>query len=236
MASRLDRLIVAIKRGETPAARMARDLYRRAITFNLPVNALSAPVYAGLYRATELGEEAWELVRAKLVYEPMARARFHKVGERLQLGRLPLVRGHARISIGDDVYLGAGLTIETGRYIDQPELIIGNNVTIATDCYISVSKRVTIGNHVAIASRVEISDGDGHPTDPDARMRGELLSEADLLPITIEDRAWLGRGVRVLKGVTVGEGAIVAAGSTVASDIPPGSLAMGVPARVVKRG
>lgn len=233
--SRLDRLIVAIKRGETPATRLARDLYRKALTFDVPVNGLTGPLYNSLYRASELTDEAWELVRSKLLWEPMVRARFHRTGRRLTIARLPRIYGHVRITVGDDVYIGAELTIKAGRYVEQPELIIGNNVTIATACSIWVSKRVEIGNHVSIGGMSEISDGDGHPTDLEKRARGELITEEDLLPVTIKDHAWLGRGVRVLKGVTVGRGAIVAAGSVVASDIPDQTMAMGVPARAVKK-
>lgn len=235
MSSRLDRLIVAIKRGETPTARFARNLYKKAVTFNVPVNAVSGSVYNSLYRAHTMGQEAWELVRAKLLYEPMVRARFHKVGARLQVGRLPYIKGHPKITIGDDVYLGAGITIETGRFLDEPQLVIGNNVTVASDVYIMVSKRVTIGDHVAIARGVEISDGDGHHTDLEKRMRDEPLTEEDLAPVTIEDHVWLGRGVKVLKGVTIGRGAIIAAGSVVASDVAPEAMAMGVPARTLRR-
>ena len=51
----------------------------------------------------------------------------------------------------------------------------------------------------------------------------------------IKDNAWIGHGCHILKGVTIGEGAVVAAGSTVISDVPDGALAMGVPARMVKK-
>lgn len=235
MSRRLDQLILTVKRGETPAARLARDLYKRAVTFNVPVNAATAPVYAGLYRGWELSQEAWEVVRAKLLWEPMVRSRFHSVGRNLRLGRLPYIKGHPKITIGDDCYLGAGICIESGRFLDEPELSIGNSVTVATDAYFMVSRRVTIGDHVSIGAHVEISDGDGHHTDLDKRMRDEPLTEQDLAPVTIEDGAWLGRGVRVLKGVTVGRGAIVAAGSVVSSDVPENALAMGVPARTLRR-
>ena len=235
MSSKLDRLIVAIKRGETPATRLARDIYKKTVTFNVPVNSMSGTVYNSLYRAHTVSQEAWELLRAKLLYEPMVRARFHRVGKRLQVGRLPYIKGHPKITLGDDVYLGASVTIETGRFVDEPELAIGNHVTIASDVYIMVSKRVTIGDHVSIARGVEISDGDGHHTDLEKRMRDEPLTEDDLAPVTIEDHVWLGRGVRVLKGVTIGRGAIIAAGSVVASDVAPEAMAMGVPARTVRR-
>jgi acetyltransferase-like isoleucine patch superfamily enzyme len=88
---------------------------------------------------------------------------------------------------------------------------------------------------VGIAGRVAISDSDGHPADPERRKRGEQMSAEDIKPVTIEDGVWIGRDAHILKGVTIGEGAVVASGSVVASDVPAGALAMGVPARIVKR-
>ena len=233
--SRLDDLILAIRRGETPTTRLAKNTYKKVVSLSVPVNSVTAPLYSGLYRAWLIGGEAWELARAKFLWEPMARARFASVGRNLRLGRLPIVRGQPKITIGDDVYIGASVVFESGRYLDDPELIIGDRVSMASGCFISVSRRVEIGNDVAIGASCEISDGDGHHTDLDKRLADAPLGEEDLLPVTLEDGAWLGRGVRVLKGVTVGKGAIVAAGSVVATDVPEGAMAMGVPARVVRR-
>ncbi len=233
--SKLDDLILAIRRGETPATRRARDAYKKITSLSVPINGVTGPMFSALYRMWLAGGEGWELLRAKLLWEPMVRARFHHVGRNLRLGRLPIVRGHAQISIGDDVYMGAFITIESGRFLDEPIFKIGNNVSIASGCFFSVSKRVELGDHVALGADCEISDGDGHHTDLDRRKRDEPLSEAELLPVVLEEGAWLGRGVRVLKGVTIGAGAIVAAGSVVTKDVPAGQLAMGVPARVVPR-
>jgi acetyltransferase-like isoleucine patch superfamily enzyme len=64
---------------------------------------------------------------------------------------------------------------------------------------------------------------------------GESLSGDDIAPVVIHDYAWIGRDAHVLKGVTIGAGAIVASGSVVATDVPDGAIAMGVPARVIRR-
>jgi acetyltransferase-like isoleucine patch superfamily enzyme len=66
-------------------------------------------------------------------------------------------------------------------------------------------------------------------------MRGEGLKPEDIAPVTFKDHAWVGRGSHILKGVTVGRGAVVAAGSVVAVDVPDGAVAMGSPARILKR-
>jgi len=234
--SKIDDLILAIRRGDTPTTRAAKSAYKTLISQSVPVNGVTAPLFSAAYRTWLAGEEAWELARAKFLWEPMVRARFAHVGKNLRLGRLPHVKGHPVVTVGDDVYMGAHITIESGRYLDNPRFIVGNNVSIASDCFFSVSKLVEIGDHCALGAGCELSDGDGHQTDLERRKRDEPLSEADLLPVVLEEGAWLGRGVRVLKGVTIGAGAIVAAGSVVQKDVPAGALAMGVPARVVKRG
>jgi len=104
--------------------------------------------------------------------------------------------------------------------------------------HIGAASSVVIGRNVLIASRVFISDHDhgsysgqhcDSPHTPPA-LRALMVS-----PVTIEDNVWLGEGVSVLSGVTIGQGSIVAAGAVVTKSIPPYSLAVGVPAVVIKR-
>jgi acetyltransferase-like isoleucine patch superfamily enzyme len=231
--SLVDRLILKIKRAETPQARMVRDVYQRLMSFNLPDTAPTRRLFASLFYAHDALEAGGELLAGKLLYEPMVRARFHKVGQRLSVSALPYLTGHARVTIGDDCRLGR-VTIFSGRFFDEPELVIGSGVTISTNVSFSVNKRITIGNNVSIAALSAIFDSDGHPSDLDRRLRGEPMTVDDIRPVTIEDYAWIGWGSHILKGVTVGKGAIVAAGSVVIADVPPGALAMGVPARIVR--
>ncbi len=72
-----------------------------------------------------------------------------------------------------------------------------------------------------------------HGADPNELMcRQPLVSAGD---IVIEDDVWIGSGARVMDGVTIGRGAIIGAGAVVTKDVPPYSIALGVPARVVGR-
>jgi serine acetyltransferase len=231
--SLVERLILKIKRAETPETRMVRAVYERLLTFNLPDTSATRRLFASLYYAHDALEAGGELLRGKLLYEPMVRARFHKVGQRLSVSALPYLTGHARVSIGDDCRFGH-FTVFSGRFVDEPELVIGNGVRMGTDVSFSVNKRITIGDHVGIAARASIFDSDGHPSDLERRLRGDPMTADDILPVTIEDHAWIGWGAQILKGVTVGKGAIVAAGSVVTNNVPPGTLAMGVPARIVR--
>jgi acetyltransferase-like isoleucine patch superfamily enzyme len=230
----IDDLMLRVRRGDTMATRTVKDVYRWAMRFNIPDSRLTRPVFGSLYRLHDLYEVAREYTAGKLLYEPMARARFHQVGRGLQLSALPYVKGHARVTIGDNCRFGY-FSVSSGRFVDEPELMIGNDVTVGSFVRFIVNKRIRLGNNVGIAAQCWLSDSDAHPSDIERREAGEDLAEGDIKPLTVEDFAWIGHGCHVLKGVTLGRGSVVAAGSVVVSDVPPGGLAMGVPARVLKR-
>lgn len=230
----LDKLLLRVKRkdGAIPAA--LHDLYRWLLRWNLPDVAVVQHLARLAWRARELGEIGSGLVASKLVYEPMARARFASFGRGVHLTELPYMLGHCNVHVGDGCSLSK-ITITSGRFHDEPELFIGRGTSIGYLVAFSVNRRVTIGEHVGIAGRATISDSDGHPSDLARRLRGEPLALTDIQPVTIGDHVWIGRASHVLKGVTIGRGAVVAAGSVVTSDVPEGALAMGVPARVITR-
>jgi acetyltransferase-like isoleucine patch superfamily enzyme len=91
---------------------------------------------------------------------------------------------------------------------------------------ISCAMRITIGRNVRFGANTLINDTDWHTDDPRAGQDA---------PINIGDNVWLGVNVTVLKGVTIGEGTLVGAGSLVTKSLPPGVVAAGVPARVIRR-
>ncbi len=233
--SAFDRWLLAVKRRETPAARFAHDAYLALRGLNVPDGPVSRCAYRVFGIAYDVWVDAREMGMAKLVWEPMLRARSERVGKRVHLTKAPFVRGHARIEIGDDCFFSS-FTVETGRFCDRPELRFGSACSVGYDVLFSVNERITIGDHVGISQRVAVADSDGHPSDLERRKRGDPLGRADIAPVTIHDYAWIGRDAHVLKGVTVGAGAIVASGSVVASDVPDGAIAMGVPARTIRVG
>jgi len=107
--------------------------------------------------------------------------------------------------------------------------MIGNNVGIS-GCTISASVSITIGNHVLVGSGAIITDGDAHPVDPDERRTGMTGVRA---PVVVEDDVFIGARSIILKGVTIGRGSVIGAGAVVARDVPPYSVAVGNPARIV---
>ncbi len=109
-----------------------------------------------------------------------------------------------------------------GRFIR-----LGKNVFINHACSFLDIGGITIEDDVQIGPHVNLTS-ENHPLDPADRKT--LL----LQPVVIRRNAWIGAGATILPGITIGENAIVAAGSVVSRDVPPNTVVAGVPARVVK--
>lgn len=138
------------------------------------------------------------------------------------------------------------------RSIVRGELFVfahGGQITIGHDCYVGDGSRiwsgskVTLGDHVLVAHNVSIMDNLTHPLEPLARRRQmRAIYEAghpkiinlDDRPVVISNDAWIGAHAIVLRGVTIGEGAIVAAGSVVTKDVASYTVVGGNPAQVIK--
>ncbi len=161
-----------------------------------------------------------------------------------QLFRRPfkLLRRPYYIRCVGNVVGGKGLIAGPGLIIDVLQknacLILGNNIRANHRLHIGCVENVVIGNDVLIASNVYISDH-SHGS-----YVGEDQSEPDVIPnvrticskpIFIGDNCWLGENVSVLPGVTIGYGSIIGAGSVVTKDIPSKCIAVGAPAKVIKK-
>jgi lipopolysaccharide O-acetyltransferase len=114
-----------------------------------------------------------------------------------------------------------------------PSLTIGDRCRISRFTLISCVGEVTIGDDVMSGDRVFIGDANHNYEDPTRAHNLQGMSHPR--PIHIGNSAFIGIGSAILHGVTVGEGAVVGAGSVVSSDIPPYTLAVGNPARVIRR-
>jgi acetyltransferase-like isoleucine patch superfamily enzyme len=140
-------------------------------------------------------------------------------------------RSLALAAAGSDVSIGDGTEIEPARNV-----MIGDHVFIGRDCWFTAPHAsITIGSHVIIAPQVALITGD-HRTDVVGSYLGDVTEKTDRTdqPIFIEDDVWIGFRAIILKGVTLGRGCVVGAGSVVTRDIPPYAVAMGNPARVMR--
>ena len=127
-------------------------------------------------------------------------------------------------SVGEQVFIRPPLWMDYGY-----QTTIGPRTFINYNAVILDVGRVTIGADVQIGPNVQLLTPT-HPLDPEIR-RQALEAQR---PITIEDNVWLGGGVIVCPGVTIGRDTVVGAGAVVTRDLPPGVLAVGNPARVVR--
>ncbi len=133
------------------------------------------------------------------------------------------------ISIGRGTRL-AGFVELTGYSPFSEGLSIGKDCYINKGCQFNLGGKVTLEANVAVGMNC-LFVTNSHLAGPPERRAGACLSA----PIRIGDGAWLGAGVTILPGVNVGSGAILAAGAVVARDIPPNTLAGGIPARVLRK-
>lgn len=139
-------------------------------------------------------------------------------------------------NIGTNVSVGLPFICDYGRNIH-----IGSNVSINMNCTFVDCNKITIGDHVLIASNVQIYTA-AHPVELAERLTknwslesGEYFCHTYALPVTIGSGCWLGGGVIVLPGVSIGEGSVIGAGSVVTRDIPPNCVAVGNPCKVIRQ-
>jgi maltose O-acetyltransferase len=127
--------------------------------------------------------------------------------------------------VGNGVVVKQPFRCDYGRYIT-----IGAGTFVNYGCIMLDVAQITIGAACQIATYVQLLTAT-HPLDPEPRRNGWESGA----PITLEDNVWLGGGVIVCPGVTIGENTVVGAGSVVTKDLPSGVLAVGSPARVLRQ-
>ena len=138
-------------------------------------------------------------------------------------------RDGGEVVLSDRVHLYGDTYIQTG---DAGTVAIGSDTHIQPRCQFSSYKApITIGSKVQIAPECAFYSY-AHGIAPDRPIKEQPLTTKG--GITIEDDVWLGYRTIVLDGVSIGRGAVVGAGSVVTKSIPPGAIAVGAPARVVK--
>lgn len=142
---------------------------------------------------------------------------------------------------GTELTTGVGCRIEAfiADGDKSKKIKLGNRIQLNDYVHISALKSVEIGDDVLMASHVYISDnshgsykGDEDDTSPDIEPAKRPYYVA---PVKIGNRVWIGEGAIIMPGVHIGDGAVIGAHSIVNKDVPPETIAVGGPARVVKR-
>jgi acetyltransferase-like isoleucine patch superfamily enzyme len=178
----------------------------------------------------------------------------------LRADGLPAIEDHVRLSRTEDIVLGKGVYIDHGVYLHggRGGLHVGAGSSIMNGCRLHVfnyreipqagirlGRRtfvgegtvmrgqggIVIGDNVLFAPRVQVLAVDHVFTDPQLPIMDQGITAQG---IVIEDNCWIGAGAIVLDGVRIGRGSCVGAGAVVTKSVPPHSLAVGVPARVIR--
>jgi len=138
-----------------------------------------------------------------------------------------------QISIGQNCIFENNLAFKyDSTWRKGPNIIIGDNVFIGHNTEFNISDRISIGDDCLIASNCKFIDHDHGFSVVNKPIR---LQEPKLSPIIIEDNVWIGTSCIILKGVTIGSGSIIGAGSVVNRNVPPNEIWCGSPASQKKK-
>jgi len=232
----MDRLILRIKRADTPFTRFARNALRKVLNPKAPpIPRFLKPVLRAAYEGRILAIVFGRALITIFYRHPLFQARCASIGRGVIIEGLPFVSGHVQLHIGNGVWIGGGVAILSGRIFDEPKLIMKDRSGVGWNTIITVNREVVLEEDVIVSYDCRITDTDGHSREADLRAAGVPPDPRDIRPVRICRNAWIGNGAHIMKGVTIGEGAIIGANSVVITNIPPYALAMGNPAEVLIR-
>lgn len=203
-----------------------------SLLLGLPQNMLSFNFPSSIAPAMGISRRLLQLFRA------VFQGRGIEIGEGSRLKKYRVV-----LQDGDSLKIGNHCMIEGKFMSDRPgaRFEIGDRTFIGKSLFVAAN-RISIGSDVLISWGVTVVDHDSHAVDFDLRrhdVAGWLMGEKDwsnvaIAPVKIGDKVWIGFGASILKGIEIGEGAIVAAGSVVTKNVAPWTLVGGNPARVIR--
>jgi len=157
-----------------------------------------------------------------------------EIGDNVKINRGTCLNGKAGNS---KIRLGNGALLERGVYIKVTgsgncQIDVGDNSRVGAYTCMAGPGHIKIGQSCLIASQVGIYANQHTFADPNREIRKQGFTAKG---IVIENDCWLGTGVKVMDGVTIGQGSVVGAGAVVTKDLPPYSVAVGVPAKITSR-
>lgn len=183
-------------------------------------------------------ESAFSIAKAKY-WVGFVSWRLKSIGDGAEFAVKPRIFGGKHISIGREFKCLGPLRLEAFSSHNgvnfSPTITIGDNVSVNYDCHIASINQVEIGCGCLLASRVYISDHNHGGRDMESMKIPPSLRELNSKgPVVIEQNVWIGEGVCILPGVRIGRNSVIGANSVVTRNLPPFSIAAGVPAKVIR--
>jgi len=227
--------ITKMKRQESPFYSFLYKYAKAIRSFSVPT---LYPLHNFLYREWDIRTNLWHNFWRIMYYEPIFKSQCKKVGKGFYMGYCG--NGTTRINGNLQLYLGSNVSIQdntmlTGmRIFDKPELHVGDNTYLGAGVFINVAKKISIGKHCLIGSKL-LADNTGHPLqDVIARMKpgGGAAERASVRPIIIGDFCLVGLDTVVYPGVNIGDGAVAIIGTHITRDVPPFCLVSGNPMKI----
>lgn len=182
------------------------------------------------YSLCEMGKLACWLLKSKMI------------DRKIRLLRFPnIIRGRMYIDFGEGLTTGINCRFDCfpGKDPSAKKLVFGKNVQLNDYVHIVAMEKVMIGDNVLMASHIFISDnshgsykGDNNDSHPDTPPINRDYTTSHVI---IGENTWIAEGVMIMPGVTIGKGCVIGAHSIVNKSIPDYSIAVGAPAKVVKK-
>jgi acetyltransferase-like isoleucine patch superfamily enzyme len=229
-----DRFQLFVRRADSPLSRALKKIIGRLLSpavLKLP-RLILVPLRLA-YEAHFLVVGVCRTLITVLYRNPLFQARCASLGSNVVVSGLPFVSGPVQLHVGNNVCIGGNVSIFSGRMLDEPKLILKDGSSLGWNAIVIVNREVLIEENVRIPHDCRISDSDGHPREADLRRANLPPYPKDIRPVRICRDAWIGNGTHIMKGVTIGEGAVIGANSVVISNIPAYALALGNPAEVL---
>jgi acetyltransferase-like isoleucine patch superfamily enzyme len=226
--------VVALLRSDHPLSRKAKSMVRTLLRAELP----SSQWFKVLATERFFRRLLLRNVMRAVYHQPVFRAMCVEAGHGLMLDPgtgVPVVDA-IDVVLGDRVHLSGLSTFAGAQRTDgrRARLVVGNDTYLGHRLMVTADDEVVIGSHVRVADDVYVCGYDAHPRDPLARRtHAGPVDYGGGGRVVIEDDVWICQGCLILKGVTVGRGAIVGAHSVVTKDVPAGAVVAGNPARIV---
>lgn len=203
---------------------MSKLIHAQTIALETEVQTVGslAMLVQKVWRRIELIESPMQIMRKLLL-----RMRGSIIGQGTRIPRITVTWPH-QLKLGGNCTLQPGIFFNFSHYwTPGPSIIFGDRVFIGRDCEFNIREKIILGDDCLIASGCTFVDSN-HGRDAYKSMNAQPLTSA---PIVLGRNVWLGAQCVVLKGVQIGDGAIVGAGSVVTKSIPAGETWAGVPAR-----